>query len=173
MRIFHRWNERGVTLIAALAAAGALGFVVYIILRSFEIFSVGKLSFARRLQGDEAMVAASVGVQQADFNEILTQCRTRAILNSPQPRASVCAPNGVLNRALPNPPGAIQPWTMEVVRDAYGRPSADGEVCVELLHCRHLASGRILEVMVQGNWIDPHQPTVATQRRLTFRRTRW
>jgi hypothetical protein len=168
-----RRRQRGLTLIAALIAAAVLALAAYFVMQSFDVFSRGKLGLQQRLQGDEALVAAAVGIQQADFSEIVALCRDRGIMNAPAPRDSVCVNAGVFNAALGSPPAPVLSTTLEVLRDVQGRPSPQGNQCFELLHCRHLASGRILEVLLQGNWVDGARRGSIVQRRLSFRRTRW
>lgn len=166
-------------MVAALVAAALLGIAAMLVIQAFKTMSQGRMGLNRRLQGDEAMVTASVGVQQADFGDVLGKCRTRAVLNIPScsdPTKTTpdgpCVVSGKLNAALGNPPPDTLPWATEVLRDAYGRPSPQGTQCSEVIRCCHRASGRILEVMVQGNWLDDSSEGVM-RRRLTFRRTRW
>jgi len=162
----------GFSILAALVGAGLLALGSLLVMNAFQHFSSGRLNLARRLRGDEALVAAAFGVQQLDFAEILKQCRARNILNSTAPRASVCVTAGAFNPALGTPSGPVQPWTLEVLRDAGGAPSPNGNQCEELLWCRHLGAGRILEITVQAHWSDPKSGQIV-QRRLAFRRTRW
>jgi hypothetical protein len=170
----QRVGQRGISLVAVLVGGALLSAAVFVILRGFQQFSTGKLGLARRLKGDEALVTAAFGVQQLSFAEILAQCRARNILNTAAPRASVCVTAaGIFNPALGTPAGSVEPWTMEVLRNGLGQPSPTGNQCEEMLWCRHLASGRILEITVQGSWLDPKNTGGVIQRRLAFRRTRW
>jgi hypothetical protein len=169
----RRLGQRGITVIAALVGAALVGIAVFIVMKGFQHFSAGRLGLTRRLQGDEFLVAAAAGLQQSDFSDVLGQCRTTGVLNIASPRTGVCVKSGVLDPALGVTRPSLRPWTLEVVRDEFGKPAADGTQCAELLWCRHLASGRILEVLIQGNWRDGRAEHGLVQRRLTVRRTRW
>lgn len=161
------------SMIAAVIGAALLGFTVYIVMQGFSRFSSGRLALSRRLKGDEFLVAAAGKIQLSEFSDIIAQCRTTGVLNIAAPRNSVCVRAGALDPALGNGGPNIRPGTLQVVRDEYGRPTPQGTQCVELLLCRHLASGRILEILLQGNWKEGKADQGLIQRRMTVRRTRW
>jgi len=124
----------------SVVRAGLLVMGILVVTLGFGQSSWGGIA---RLHADEAFQSAATSLQLKEFDDIVSQCREKGVLDTVQPKAGVCSKAG-----------------------------PQGAPCIEVLWCRYLGAGRIVEVTMQGSWHDPKTGGVA-QRRLSFRRTRW
>lgn len=156
-------------MVAAIVAFLLVSIAAGGLAKAFSQFFRGSSRLDHGARGDQVLVRTAARIQEMDFDSLLALCRDRNAL--PGPAEGHCRAGDRLNPDLGFNAATVTDGTLEVPRDWEGKPTLGGQVCVELNQCTPRGGGLMLQLKLQGFWIDPK---LGLQSRLfAIRRTRW
>lgn len=144
-------NNRGVTLTEVMVGLAILTTMALAAI-TISLFNNDTADVASRSDGARRLNSSTGEVlRDSGFAILLSECdRIGASAEQLQPATCTTADD----KFNPSPTGGTPLFPLRKRVDSFGTPNVEGDFCTEILQCRLLAGGRVLEVHIATYWAD-------------------
>jgi len=162
----------GVSLVTVAAALAIISAAAYLFIQMSGTMIFAGSRIDQSLKGQQILVGVASEIQRMDFGQILSDVCKNSTAGLPIAGNCVTADGKLKSLADQTQPALGQPQ-VNVLLSENGKPSANGEMCVELNSCQLIAEDDMLEMKLTGYWKDPDPKKGLFSRVQLLRRVRW
>ncbi len=166
-------KQHGFSVIAALVGIVLVGIAAWVLSSAVVDNKQWGFKADRRVQVTRIIVDTVSHLMSQEYSYLRQLCAGPPNRFAPTPVSGRClSADGSFNMGSESTPNPLVPRLFDVRRDWMGAFANDGKVCLELVQCRDLAGGRMIDFTVRAYWKDPSGQRQALTHQMQARKAR-
>lgn len=167
-------TRTGISLVTVMISLGIISIAAFIFIQMSGSLLFGSSRIDKSLKGQQVLVGVASDLQRQEYGVILDKICGGVPLNNPEKdlTGNCIAGNQLKPLSAQTQPPKGYPL-INVLLSENGKASETGDTCVELVKCKLVADGDLLELHLRAHWKDPDPKKGLASRTTVLRRARW